>query len=192
MENREKIVDAAYRIFAEKGMEHTTVADIIKEAGLARGTFYNHFDTIDDVWESLMQDMLQNLGELAHLARIRAADPFSFLSDAYQIAFVLFESRPEMLRMLAVNQAAARRFLQFGPTTNSIIRLLQEDMISSGFFRHLSERQLVLVTSSMIGSAFELLIQYHERGWTIHARDLANEMARLFLHGMDGMQRQVG
>jgi TetR/AcrR family transcriptional repressor of nem operon len=47
--NREKILDAAARLFRERGYDGIGVADIMKRAGLTHGAFYGHFDSKDDL-----------------------------------------------------------------------------------------------------------------------------------------------
>ena len=46
---RSQLVAAAAEVFAEKGVSGTTVADIVRAAGVAQGTFYLHFESKDDV-----------------------------------------------------------------------------------------------------------------------------------------------
>lgn len=43
--NRERIVEAASRLFREHGFDGVGVADIMKDAGLTHGGFYGHFDS---------------------------------------------------------------------------------------------------------------------------------------------------
>src|SRR5258707_14600819 len=42
-ENRERIVDAAARLFRDKGLDGVGVDAIMKDAGLTHGGFYGHF-----------------------------------------------------------------------------------------------------------------------------------------------------
>ena len=48
-ENREKILEAAARLFRERGFEEVGVADVMKAAGLTHGGFYGHFKSKDDL-----------------------------------------------------------------------------------------------------------------------------------------------
>ena len=41
---RNQILDAAARVFAEKGFHLATTKDIAKQAGISEGTIYNYFD----------------------------------------------------------------------------------------------------------------------------------------------------
>lgn len=48
-ERRTEILDAAEKLFAEKGYAKTTVNDIISSIGIAKGTFYYYFKSKEDV-----------------------------------------------------------------------------------------------------------------------------------------------
>lgn len=47
--NRQNIVDAAGRMFRAQGIDAVGIADLMKEAGLTHGGFYNHFASKDDL-----------------------------------------------------------------------------------------------------------------------------------------------
>lgn len=50
---REEILDAARRVFAERGFKGTTIADIAEVAGIALGTIYLYFPSKDDVFRAM-------------------------------------------------------------------------------------------------------------------------------------------
>ena len=56
---REEILDAARRVFAERGFKGTTIADIAEAAGIALGTIYLYFPSKDAVFEALSQRFAQ-------------------------------------------------------------------------------------------------------------------------------------
>jgi TetR/AcrR family transcriptional repressor of nem operon len=49
VENRQRILDVASRLFREKGFEAVSVVEVMKAAGLTHGGFYGHFDSKDDL-----------------------------------------------------------------------------------------------------------------------------------------------
>lgn len=48
-ESRQRILDAAARLFRERGFEGVTVAQIMSAAGLTHGAFYGYFSSKDDL-----------------------------------------------------------------------------------------------------------------------------------------------
>jgi AcrR family transcriptional regulator len=51
----EQILACARKLFAEKGYDHTTVSEIVQDAGIAQGTFYLYFSSKKDVLVRLAQ-----------------------------------------------------------------------------------------------------------------------------------------
>jgi TetR/AcrR family transcriptional regulator, transcriptional repressor for nem operon len=47
--NRQRIVDSAIRLFAERGVDGVGVAEVMADAGFTHGGFYNHFTSKDDL-----------------------------------------------------------------------------------------------------------------------------------------------
>jgi TetR/AcrR family transcriptional repressor of nem operon len=48
-ENRRRILDAASRLFRDKGFAAVSVAEVMNAAGLTHGGFYGHFSSKDDL-----------------------------------------------------------------------------------------------------------------------------------------------
>ncbi len=48
-EPRERILSAAYRLFMQRGIRDVGVNELIREAGIAKATFYYHFQSKDDL-----------------------------------------------------------------------------------------------------------------------------------------------
>ena len=52
---QEEILDAARRVFAERGFKGTTIADVAEAAGIALGTIYLYFKSKDEIFAVLGQ-----------------------------------------------------------------------------------------------------------------------------------------
>ena len=52
-EKKPQIIDAAIKVFAQKGFYNSKVADVAREAGIADGTIYLYFKNKDDLLISL-------------------------------------------------------------------------------------------------------------------------------------------
>lgn len=49
----EELMNAAEALFLDKGFDATTVSDIVKKAGVAKGTYYHYFSAKTDVLDAL-------------------------------------------------------------------------------------------------------------------------------------------
>lgn len=67
MSTEENILQAAIELMSKKGYHRTTVADIVKAAGVAQGTFYLYFDSKKVMFKKLM-DRFYSLLENAIIA----------------------------------------------------------------------------------------------------------------------------
>ncbi len=57
----EQILDAAVRLFAEKGFHRTTTRDIADAADVAEGTLYNYFANKDDLLFGIMERLTRSM-----------------------------------------------------------------------------------------------------------------------------------
>ena len=70
-ETVQKILDAALKLFLEKGYEHTTVQDIVDHlGGLSKGAIYHHFKSKEDIFIAA-SDYLFSQDPTDHWAIIR-------------------------------------------------------------------------------------------------------------------------
>src|SRR6188472_2847933 len=67
---RDEIADAALRCFAERGVQRTSMADIIAESGLSAGAIYGHFESkqqlIVEVARRVLGNRVDELGAMSH------------------------------------------------------------------------------------------------------------------------------
>lgn len=75
-ENRRRILEAAARLFRERGFENVTVADVMKSAGLTHGAFYGHFASKEDL-------IAQSLAHALSTGPTAEGRPLTRYADAY-------------------------------------------------------------------------------------------------------------
>ncbi|MCX7839003.1 MAG: TetR/AcrR family transcriptional regulator [Anaerolineae bacterium] len=63
---RKQILDAATQVFAEKGFDRATIADVARVAGVAEGSIYNYFKNKDDLLISIPRYVIQPPIESIH------------------------------------------------------------------------------------------------------------------------------
>ena len=86
----EKILEAASRLFRERGFADVSVAEIMKATGLTHGPFYNHFASkqalMDESIRYASEKALNDLGSIAPTGKAREAFIQSYLSETHRDA----------------------------------------------------------------------------------------------------------
>ncbi|HRY12702.1 MAG TPA: TetR/AcrR family transcriptional regulator [Syntrophomonadaceae bacterium] len=116
MEKREKILESAQVLFAEKGYVNTPVREIIDLSGYGTGTFYKYFNNKEEVLKVLLQDFLDQI-----ISAVR--EFFNREKDLY-VRFI--ESKRVMLEVFARNQKMAEIYSRVHGISDSIDQCLQE------------------------------------------------------------------
>jgi AcrR family transcriptional regulator len=101
--NRQAILEAAKRVFAQLGYETATVRDIIRGTELASGTFYNYFKSKEEVFEALADDGARRFKPILRAARESSPTFEDYLRGAYEayFRFMLEENRAGSLPLAA-------------------------------------------------------------------------------------------
>ena len=100
---RSQILAAARREFARRGFQATSVNDLLEAAGIARGTFYLHFDGKEAAFRAVLEELLSDIKaglqpvdtRSLHTAREQLvgniARAFSLIADAPELGALLFQ-----------------------------------------------------------------------------------------------------
>jgi AcrR family transcriptional regulator len=97
-ETRSHILDVAGELFARRGYDATSVADICAQAGVTKGAFYHHFESKQTVFLELRDHWLAPLESQLTLAR----DPTQTLPQ-------LLQSIANMLRAMVAEAGEDQR-----------------------------------------------------------------------------------
>jgi len=73
--NRQRIVQAADRLFYSRGYNQTSFSDISDETGIPRGNFYYYFKTKDDILDAVVASRLTFFKQLLDECNRRSDDP---------------------------------------------------------------------------------------------------------------------
>ena len=60
---KDKLIDVARKLFAQKGVENTTMNDIAIASGFGRRTLYTYFDSKEEIFMSVVQSELDRLSD---------------------------------------------------------------------------------------------------------------------------------
>ena len=84
---RERILDEALSLFSERGFEKTTVADIVGQCDIARGTFYNYFPDMNSLFDALINQLNQRIIEAIQHTRKQTDNLYDYLYGTFKSYF---------------------------------------------------------------------------------------------------------
>ncbi|NRQ49886.1 TetR/AcrR family transcriptional regulator [Aeromicrobium stalagmiti] len=124
---RERIVEAAFTLFRERGYDRTSVDDIAAATGVSRSTFFRHFGSKESVifpdHDLLLERIEQRLAATTEKSALRA------VADAVRL--VLFH-------YVAEGDRAHQRY----ELTSTVTALRERELVSGARYQHLFRRHL--------------------------------------------------
>ena len=126
-ERKEEIINAAEKLFYEKGYSKVTINDIIKDLGIVKGTFYYHFKNKKEVRDIIINRYLE--GEIEHLNQINESELsaleklsnmifgiINLINNEDKVMHDVYSRNPEILQELVT-----KRMNHFGPLITDLV-----------------------------------------------------------------------
>lgn len=140
-----KIMEVSFRLFAEKGYDHTTIQDIVDALGMSKGAVYHHFKSKAEILERLNRDFydavnwyedihmdpsLTGLQKLRRMLMSQFQDERKIKIDSIPISM---EKNPQMLMTLmrsTLEESAPflQRFIEEGLQDGSICTTMPKEL----------------------------------------------------------------
>jgi len=168
--NKEKIVNTAEKLFIKKGYECVSVNEIIREARIAKGTFYHYFKNKEDVLDALIDKVTAQINEKLELIIERTdLDSLEKLTECFgailaykkvhrKLMKVLFQAIFKKQNIVMFYKIQQKSYQFFVPVLAKII----EQGKKEGIFRVSNFREVAEVISCLLvyylGSAMFLMI----------------------------------
>ena len=189
-ENRAKLVAAARKVFAEKGLAAATARDIVRGTDLATGTFYNYFEDKEDAFRAVFDEWAEQARAAAREKRLQPGiDLQQRIYDAYHAYFELVVADPEMFEVLRRN-ADAIAMMGSEDLFAEAVRELTEDMqqwVAEGQLPAEIEEWLPHVARSLAGGGFQIAAHMADEGVS-DVDATARFCTRLMLEGLRGFR----
>jgi AcrR family transcriptional regulator len=144
---KQKIFDAATKIVGKYGYAEASVARITEAAGVAQGTFYNHFENRQELLDQLLPKIGLDMVRFIR-ARTGTASAARQEIERFSAFFDFIREVPEFLRIL--NEAEF--FAPIGYQKHF-------DNISSAYLRILQRARTAGATNNFSDEEFEAIVQ---------------------------------
>jgi AcrR family transcriptional regulator len=107
-ESRQRILQAAFSLFARKGFEGTSIRDVANEAGISTGLLYNYFTDKESMADAILKKSYAAIAQ--HFETNPDAAPALRLKQMVNQFIGMVEKDAEHLRMLAQMGLSTDRF----------------------------------------------------------------------------------
>ncbi len=155
VKTKELLIDVARRLFAEKGMENTTMNDIAVESGKGRRTLYTYFNSKEELYLAIIAKELQYLYD-----KLIAIDKEQ-LSPEEKLKTYIFVRLDTFKEVISRNGSLQAAFFQNANEVEKVrrpmeikeIRMLRKifaDGIEQGIFRLQNPQWAAEVTLNML------------------------------------------
>lgn len=128
---RTRLIEAAMEVFSSKGVDATVIEDLIEQAQVSRGTFYNYFRTTEEVMAAVLQAVGNELLSLVDLAIADRADPAERLACGVRMVLHTAKHFPHAGRF--ISRVGVTRSLDHLPALGYLLRDLLEATATGRF-----------------------------------------------------------
>jgi len=111
-DKRERILDAAERVFARRGFFASRVSEIAKDAGVADGTIYLYFKSKDDLLISLFETRMKQVNETLRAAIATEKQPLAQLRALIKAYLKLVHDEPSAAEVLTIELRQSNKFMK--------------------------------------------------------------------------------
>ena len=157
---REQIVEAATRVFAEKGFRRATTREVARAAGVSEGTIYNYFEDKDALLLTILDTLNETERRAADFEEGMATDFRGFLEQYLRRRMSLIWKNREVFRVvlseMLVNAELRERYLR--RVVDPTMRIAEENFRSRMQQGEVRESDAPLAMRSVAGAVLGILV----------------------------------
>lgn len=148
---RGRLTAAARALVAEKGVAGLRISEITERADVALGSFYNHFESKDEIVEAVVSETIGVIAEAVVATTASLEDPAEGVSVSSRMFIRLTSTDPELARLLV---HLDRADVLFETIVLPFAREALQRGIAAGRFE---VRDLGVELSGMVGSTLAIM-----------------------------------
>jgi len=182
---RQRMLDAAYQVFAERGFGRATVEDVCEAAGFTRGAFYSNFGSLDELFFALYEQRAAAIVEQVEAALARPTQARDADRQAGELVDHVLDVLGEDERWYTVNAEFTVHALRHPEVAAALAkhRAALRDALIPALVAATAGRELPAATASpqllartvvaiLEGTAGQIAVEPHRRSLRAWRRDL--------------------
>ncbi|MBN2137676.1 MAG: TetR/AcrR family transcriptional regulator [Sedimentisphaerales bacterium] len=172
LQHREEILDAALRLFSEKGFHNVSVQEIAEEAEFSVGTLYNFFASKESLFAGLMSSCAKRISEILVPILDEKTDERGKISNFIHAHKQIIESYASSIRLYLSQDVCSVLTVRpdVEPEADAVRDTIQQKLSSifksgvrKGVFKEMDPRAASLSLSAMLESFVFSMIKEPER-----------------------------
>lgn len=173
---RRRMMDAIAELTAEQGYEATKIADIVRQAAVARKTLYDNFDGKEDLFLSAVDATLAEMRAAVEEACERTDEPEDQVVAGLEALLEFIAEHPAATRMTMVESISATRSSArlYDAGMHDFVNLLRNSALDGSDLPETIEE-------SLVGGVAWILQQQIRRGEAERAGELLPELSQFVL-----------
>lgn len=158
-ETRVRLLEAALRLMAKKGMEGVAINEITEAADVGFGSFYNHFESKEAIYGAVMEWVFEDFADALDRLVSDIADPAEVVSVSVRHTLLRAQREPVWGQFL-IREGYSARVLERG-LGQRLLRDIQRGIASGRFKREDALMSFVSVGGTVLAS-ISVWLQFHQ------------------------------
>ncbi|MHA7942189.1 TetR/AcrR family transcriptional regulator [Formosa sp. 3Alg 14/1] len=183
IEKRERIIMASLSLFSEKGLENTSISDIVELSNIGRGTFYNYFSAPKDVFCEILDRLNCEINFEVKQAQAGVTSAYHFLHASFKAYFDLVTS-DEMVMFHKNNQNQIRSVSYGSEGILSLVKNMKDDLKRFPEVSFTDDKYFEMFSLIAISSASELLVCLYHNYFEASKEEVSHFLANVFVSGL--------
>lgn len=149
-ETRERLLQAAFRLFAERDADAVPINEITEAADVGFGSFYNHFPSREAIHDELMRRVFEEFADALDGQTVGVEDPAEVIAVSVRHAVLRARREPRWGRLL-IRESCRGRILTQGLGAR-LVRDLQRGLEAGRFKAADPLLCFIMLGSAILGS----------------------------------------
>ncbi len=183
VQTRGRLLEAAKRVFSEKGYHEAQISHIINRAGVARGTFYLYFRSKEEIFKELLKEVVEELKKRIKVINL-SEDPLEQITEniARVLDFTLEER--ELARIVLQRNSDPNLFFVIDKFFEDILEMIKGSLNKGILIGVIRPCNTELMARVILGAVKETVSGFLDKEEDIDTYKIAKELVDFGVRGI--------
>ncbi len=179
---RERLIEAAKKVFSEKGFFESHISHIIEEAGTARGTFYIYFESKEEIFKEILKEIVEELKRRIKPINVKEDPASQIVRNIERVLDFAVEERElsKIILLRSYDTSFSTIVDEFFKEVTEMVKISLEKGILMGYLKPVNTE---IIAQAMVGAVKEIMKNAIEKG-NIDTYMVAKELVEFALGGL--------